>query len=92
MLIFLIRYLHSSKFFSISRTIITLIVFELEGFLYADNKDLVLINRENEIVLSHFFRFPRQNEADSLRQDFQIDFLQDQKAKCFLFDTVFLRQ
>ena len=47
--IFLVRYLYSSKFISVSKTAIIQIVFQLAGFIYIDNTDLMLLNNSNEI-------------------------------------------
>jgi len=54
--ILLIRYLYSSKFVSISRTTITQVTFQLAGFLYIDDTDLVTLNNRDEFTTENVVR------------------------------------
>ena len=48
--IILVRYLYSSKFVTISKTAITKVAFQLAGFIYIDNTDIMILNEGQEIV------------------------------------------
>ena len=46
--IILVRYLYSLKFATVSKTTITKVVFQLAGFIYVDDTDIMILNEGQE--------------------------------------------
>jgi len=48
--IILVRYLYSLKFATVSKTAIIKVAFQLAGFIYVDNTDIMILNEGQETV------------------------------------------